>query len=514
MIRIKTAGALATAAIVLTAAAFFSACATAPRPPQPTAGQKAAARQKDATQPKRRPLSSLGNDYLKNSLSEFSTQDLPRGGKLVVRRMSGRRVAAAEICLLYDKSAIDKEEGIEALGLLLAARGAATQKAGALPALLQSRGASLALKSLDGGELCLELVAPNAEFARSLCDVAAALARPAFAEGRGLSAEEFAAAKRNLELKALRRESDSSWAGSPSLKPELSGGRPRSEAALGSLKSLYGLDQKKTAEHWEKAIVAARFRIAVVGDIDPASLAAALAPSLAAMPAESPASQAASRSEQPAAQSPIPTDAQDRGADTLATAPGSKQTSPGAAYPGAAYLGAAFPAPAAASADRAALSLALSMLEDSLEAGLKDLRFEAGFSESREPSGWVALKGAFSPAVARESIEKSIGRLADGSSSLLSGPSLEDCKERAIARIYSPSGSSAELALRIAEDLASGGDGSSYFRLGDGVLAATGADVGRVARESLARERISWRVAASPEELARFSESQGGARAQ
>lgn len=111
-------------------------------------------------------------------------------------------------------------------------------------------------------------------------------------------------------------------------------------------------------------------------------------------------------------------------------------------------------------------------------------------------------------------MEKAIGQLADGSSSLLLGANLEDCKERAIGRVYASSGSSAELARRIAEDLASGGDGSAYFRLGDAVLSTTGAAVSRAARERLSRNFLSWTVAASPEELARFAEIQDGAAAQ
>jgi len=495
--RARKAEALIIAAAALGAAAFFSACSTA----APSRAPLAAERQPSA--PPRR-----ADDYLKNCLSEFSSRDLPQGAELLVRRMKGRRVAAAEICLLCEAGGEGAAKaGTEALGLSLAARGAAGQRPGALSGRLSDAGASLELRALGRDALCLELVAPSEGLQGSLTALAAALAKPAFMEAPGPSASEFAAARRSLEIAALRRESDSAQRASQRLEAELHGGP--SESALGSARSLLAIDGEQTRRHWGKSIRAGRFRIVVVGDLDPDELALALAPFFASMPgepAEAPASMGAAAQPRPQERPSL------AGKSILEAAPESSQKASTRA--GQSYLEAAFPAPRASSAERAALSLALSILEDSLQGGLGGASFEAGFSEAAAPSGFIAIRGDFSPAEARAGVEAAMARISEGSGELLAGQGFEASKQRALARVYAQDGSSAALARRIALDLASGGDGLSYFRLGEGILAARAEDVSRAARECMSRTSLVWAAAAGPEELARFSASEGGQAAQ
>jgi predicted Zn-dependent peptidase len=403
--------------------------------------------------------------------------------------MKGRRVAAAEICLLGEAGAEGTAEaGIEALGLSLAAGGAAGQKPGALSSRLSGAGASLELKPLGREALCLELVAPTEKLKESLADLAAALAKPAFVEGKGPTASEFAAARRSLEMAALRRESDPAQRAGQRLDAELHGGP--SESVLGSSRSLGGLDERKTIEHWGKHIRSERFRIVVVGDLDPDDLAAALAPFFASMPVCVP--------------SASPTEATLTGPQERSSWVG-KSIIEAAPEGGQSYLAAAFPAPRASSPESAALCLALSILEDSLQGELEGASIETGLDEAAAPSGYMAIRGAFSPAAARAGVERAIARLSGGSEELLQGQAFEACRQRALARTYAREDSASALARRIALDLASGGDGLSYFRLGEGILAAGPEDVSRAARTSLARTALVWAAAARAEELASFS---------
>lgn len=464
-------------------------------------------------------------DKLGLTLAEFSRRELPGGARLVLRRLEGRRLAAAELCLLPEAGEADSEggvpgadaegnesSGIEALALLLAARGEAGQKAPSLPSLLAAAGASLELKSLDGGTLALELVAPREELSPCLAALARALAWPAFLSG--LSDADFAAAKRGLELAALRREADPELRAKARLEAALAGGRLSSP--LGDSKGLRGLDANAVAERWRRSVGPARLRIAVVGDLEPEELAATLSEALAAMAAPSrgeaadPAARAEAAGQAGSVDKAGPAGQGTEASHKVAPAGPILELIPSSE---ASFLRAAFPAPSPSSPDRPAFFLALSLFADLASAppegseGLAGLSVESGLVEGASPSGYIALKGTFSPAEGRALIERELSLLAKGSAPLLRGRDFEAAKARALARLYSGGDSSAELARAVALDLASGGDGASACRVGAALEAATPADVARITREQLSRSSILWAAAAAKGELARFSET-------
>jgi len=258
---------------------------------------------------------------------------------------------------------------------------------------------------------------------------------------------------------------------------------------------------------WAKGAGAERLRVAVVGDLDPARLALALEPCLAAIPRHgadpSPlASPSAARDALPSPRS-------------LAIA----EALPAAA--GKAFVRAELGVPDASSPDYAALAVALAMIDDILDLGLPD---RAGaIPPARAAQSSLPATGAGSailwipdcadPVAARAAFRAAAELLAAGRCLDARdrgtvgdiGASLEAYRLRAVAKAYAKADGSAQLAARIARDLAAGGDGTAFFRMADRIAAVGAADVARVARERLVEGPAAWIALGDPKVIAGFA---------
>lgn len=479
-------------------------------------GQALALAPQGGSQPALPPRPPVQSAWLATALRDLSRPSLPGGARVAVRRLPGRPLAAAEICLVPPSLQSRGEEGRLALGLALATKGRKGEEAGAFTRRISEAGARLELRPLSPDAIALELVAPPSELPGLTAAILGAMADPAFAAA-DFPVAVFDSVMRDFRVRSLRDQGDPLAMATRALADAAWDGHPKAGSAFGTPTSLLAIDRGSLATAWSRDLSRSVLAISAVGDLDAESFGATIAPALARIESlRVPA--------QPAGSAPVPAADEPRrtvpGGPYLATAPDA----------GAAWLVAAFPAPAMGDPDYASLLVALAMLDDIL---MEEFRGNAGatggaataasrpggpmvasaysawsrLNPDASPSGSIIVARTGSAAAARAAVERALDVVVSGHCLSLSGTghapqaeALEAYKARALARLYGGSASAADLARRVARDLCAGGDGSAWFRLADRLAAVNAEDLARVARERLRADRMTW-AAAGPEAL-------------
>lgn len=431
--------------------------------------------------------------WLKASLASLVAKDLPGGGRLLLRRLPGRSLAACEICILGAGSlSAPGREGSLALGLALLSRGKEGSPAGELRRRIDAAGGRLELKEVSYDGLCLELVAPPADFPGLLDELLAALAKPAFASA-SFPAEEWDGAMRDFRVRAMRDFGDPGVQAAKAIRAEVYEGHPYAIPPLGSAQSLLGLTRVQVAEDWKAFVGSERIVISVAGDLDPELLLGLAGQRLASL---------GRRGVQPPLPPPLPVK------DSLILLPraGASGT----------YLRVDYSAPLVASPDYPALLVALSILQDLI---LEEVRggdphaygVTSRLSTAAAASASIQVSRAKDGQRAKAAVERAVRLLASGACLSTSGSglaplkdSLEAYKLSTLSRTYSRAASAADLALRMARDLCAGGDGTAWFRLADRLAMVQAEDVQRVVRERLIEGPQAWAVAGPPALLTGF----------
>jgi predicted Zn-dependent peptidase len=384
-----------------------------------------------------------------------------------------------------------------ALGLALAARGKRGDAPGSLSRRIDAAGGRLELKLLSYDAIALELVSPPAALADLVAALLDAMADPAFAAD-DFPSDQFDSVMRDFRLRKLRENGDPLLVAAEAQRYAIYRGHPYSNPPFGTETSLLGLGRKEVAARWKATLASSGIMISAAGDLDPAVFARIITPSLLAFGPLGGASPAPARSPAP-----------------LAPPPPIRKNLIVQLLPGAtsAYLRADFAVPPIESPDYAALSLALTMLDDIMLEELRGIQPSAYDAYSRlspaaSPSGTLFVTRAASAAGAKAGVERAISILAGGKcfSPLGSGyeataDGIDAYKSRAIARVYGRGASAAGIAERMARDLAAGGDGSSYFRMADRIAAVKAEDLTRVARERLKDAPLAWAIAGNAESI-------------
>ena len=153
------------------------------------------------------------------------------------------------------------------------------------------------------------------------------------------------------------------------------------------------------------------------------------------------------------------------------------------------------------------------MLEEFSAEGTSVYSAYSKLSSAAAPSGTIAVMRAASADKAKSAVEKAMGILVGGNCISLASSgyapiamALDAYKARAIARIYANGASAADMAERMARDLAAGGDGSAYFRLADRIAAVKADDVARVAKLYLSEVPMAWSAAGPADLMATLAE--------
>jgi predicted Zn-dependent peptidase len=430
--------------------------------------------------------------YLKVALSQYSSLTMPNGLVLSVKRQPGRAAAAARIALVPGPYP-ERLAGLPALALACAAKGSIGSTKGSVDLALYRAGAELELRLDDYDDVALELRCPLASLGPMLEILGESLATPAFLQDdvdRVLG--EFRIAER-------RESGDPAIQAASRLRAQAYAGHPYAIPPRGTASSLAAIRRDDVMRFWEEGAGAERIRISIVGDVDPDDLARRLAPSLGALPRKGPAPQRA-------AALPL---------RSLSAA----EAFPAAA--GRAFVRAEFSAPDSSTTDFAALSVALSMLDDLLaldhasRAEGTALAYSAWtrVSSAAAASACLCIQDCPDPLAAKAAFRAAAETLASGRCLDARAPgtlgdisaSIEAYRLRATAKVYAKSDGSAAIAARIARDLAAGGDGSGFFRMADKIAAVKAEDVVRVARDRLVNGSVAWIALGDPKVIAGFA---------
>lgn len=488
--------------------------AAAPVSPKPAAAQASAAVKapvaaKSAVKARR--------SYLEEALADYWSEALPNGAALAVKRQAGRKNAAARIVLAAGDITVDKaEEGYAALAFSTALR-AAEGEAGRLYREAAAAGASLRLEADESGNLALEIGCPRDEAEGLVLCALRALADPAFGQG------DFDLALREARM-AARRDSGDPAVLAAAIARSVGHSLPRGTEA-----SLAGATRDKVRRYWLSFFGPDRLSVVVVGDFAAAELGGRLAAALGRALGRAQAD--AEGAAKGGAAGTVPATGEG------AVAP--RHPLPGiaaqglASMPGSVLLRGYFAAPSPASADYAAMAVALAALDGLLAERLGlgrpgEARLASGFATSlseggpgEEPGASVLVYGSAKPEAAKAAVGVAMAELSSGLciDPASQGPAragaaayapggaaasrapiarcIEAYRLRAIASEYGRLSSSEALAERIAEDLAAGGDGSAVFRMAERIAAVKAEDVARVAKGRLGEARV-WAALGDP----------------
>ena len=424
-------------------------------------------------------------DYLDAALADYWREVLPNGATMAVKRQPGRRTAAARIVLARDVAGKAKDAGLEALALSAVAKSPAGSGYGSVELAAFKAGGSVELKLEDYDDVALEIVCPVEALAGILELTALSLTSPSFPKG------DFDRALREARVAERRESGDPLLRAAAELRSGLYRGHPYSLPPRGTANNLADVTRGDLLRYWSGRFGAERLSVVIVADTDPRELARRLGPVFAALPTRN-ASQAK--------------------VATLPIRPWFKALSL-SATPGTAVIRGEYSAPEPSTADYAALTVALEMLDDLLLEGLrgkKGLAYGAWtrLSAAAAPSASLTVFKTGNPAAAKTVVDAAIATLAGGfclgvdDAGGKPGPiaqSLEAYKLRAITASYSKGASSQGMAARIARDLAAGGDGTALFRMAGRIRAVSAEDVVRVARQRLLEGPSGWVALGDPD---------------
>ena len=399
--------------------------------------------------------------YFKESMADYRSQTLPNGAVLAIKRRAGPAAAAASIVLAGEWRDDPAAAGFGYLALAAAARS------------VEAAGGKVVLgDGEDDGFLSARLSCPSDRMAEALGLLAGALASGSIPEDafEAALAEARIAERRDSGDHALRLRSELAAA---RRGPGASGAPLRGTAA-----SLGAATRESVGRYWSLRSPSARLCVAVVGDFDPAAMAASLGPSLGALPfGAGTAAVAAARGGADQGKSP--------------EAPWF-EAMPDQSLAGQALVRGEFPVPSPSSPDYPALLVAAAARDDLVRDALGGSRATILSGAGLDAS--LTLRVASAPAAAKAAADASAAELAAGRClDLASGggrrgaiaDSLGAYKARALAACYGASASSEGMAASIAADLASGGDGAAIFRMSSRIKAVKADDVARVSRRYL-----------------------------
>jgi zinc protease len=435
--------------------------------------------------------------YLEAALSDYWLEKLPNGATVAVKRQAGRKTAAARI-VLGRAPVKPGEAGFDALALSATVRAAerAASSAAAGPAELAAfkSGASMELKIEDYDDVAVEILCPAAGAAPMLDLVAAALASPAFAQ------EDFDRALREARIAERRDSGDPLVRAAAELRASLYRLHPYGIPPRGTPASLASATRESVMRYWSSSFSPQRLFIVVVGDFEPGPFASRVASSFGRIGGANKGSLSGGA----------------QGTPDLPIRPWFKALSL-AATPGSAVLRGEYGAPESSSPDYPAMTVALAMLDDLLLEGMRggDAGGASGIaygawaklSAAAAPSASVTVYKTSDPAAAKSAVDQAIKLLCSGLCLDASSPSgelgpvsrsLEAYKSRSVTTAYARGASSAGMAARIARDLASGGDGTAFFRMADRIQAVGSEDVLRVARQRLLDGPAAWVALGDP----------------
>jgi predicted Zn-dependent peptidase len=492
----------ATASVPATSVPAAAPKAAPSKPAAPKAAPAAVAKARSQAAPN----ANAKKSYLEARLSDYRSEVLPNGAKIAVLKEAGRRFAAARIVLaaLPEDPA---EAGYAALAFSSAAAAAEGMRRGELAAAMAETGASIEPELEDSGDFALSLRCPSESAERLLCLLARALASPDIAQ------EDFDLALREARMTARRDSGDPELLAAAELRRALSGASEGARFPRGTEASLAAATREGIRRYWERCFRPERLSVALVGDFDPTEKASRIAEAFSEIPSlgSSPDASASAK----AIRAPL--------------RPGFEALSL-ASTPGSAFLRGEYGAPDPSSSDYAAMSVALTMLDDLVAEELRAKGLAYGsrvlLSESGEASV-VVIKTA-DPAAAKAAVDAAAAELAEGLCPDLGSVvttaagatmprsfsrqplarGLEAYKLRAIAAVYSRLAKSEEMAARIARELAAGLSGDAVFRLASAIEAVKAEDLLRVARSRLRDGSSAW-IAVGDPDLIRGLEDSG-----
>ncbi|HET7838750.1 MAG TPA: hypothetical protein VFL04_03240 [Rectinemataceae bacterium] len=399
------------------------------------------------------------SSYLRSSLAELSVLPYPNGVRLVVKRQTGRPMAAARVTLAGGGDS-------EALALYLAALGGGPSPAGLGPEL-DEQGATLGMDLDSTGDAAISLAAPAEALGGLLAAIGRNLLSPVFRQA------DFATATAALREARRVEAADPGRRSAGLLRDEMEGRRAAAFPAPGI---------QAIREAWLLSFSPERLSVVVVGDLEAASLASSLASGFGAMTRGATEAGTATR--------PSP------GFQTLRLAQAQSSDA------GRLSLRAEPRTPAIASRDYAALAVALTMLDGLLGPGTRTAL--PGPLTSR-PS--ILIEAAASPRDAMAELDAAATLIASGycgspqgreAGAVPIGAALEAYRSRTLARLYAGSAAGPELAARIALGLETAGDAGAFFRAADALASLSPEDVSRAARVYLGEDGLAWLALGDP----------------